>query len=328
MRVATSGEQDERNAATGAAARAGTPGGAARARILTTARSDTWAERHAELARLAERQLFFVDGQPRSGTTWLQQMLDSHPDVSCRGEAQFRDHLAVPLDRAMRQRHQALHERNTTIFGHTGGYPLPDPGDTQFLLGTAILTAFRQQAAAREVRAIGEKTPGNLFFFPQLRALFPQAKLIGIVRDPRDVISSNWHRFQDRPGATEADRIAFIRQVLPMAVQWMRAMLDARERFPEHFRLVSYEALHRAPEPALAALFRFLDVPDGAEVVAECIARNSFTALAGRPAGVAENGAFFRKGMPGDWPNTLTPEMNDMVLRALGWSFPHFGWQA
>ena len=294
---------------------------------------ESWADRHAELVRLAERQLFFVDGQPRSGTTWLQQMLDSHPEVSCAGEAQFRDHLAVPLDRAMRQRHAELHRRNTSLFGHTGGYPLPDPDDTQFLLGTGVLSAFRQQLAqrqetGRDLRAVGEKTPGNLFFFPQLRALFPDARLIGIVRDPRDVISSNWHRFQHRPGATEADKAAFVRQVLPVAVRWMRAMLDAKERFPEHFRLVSYEALHRAPEPALAELFRFLGVSDRAGIVADCIARNAFAVLAGRPAGVTQNGAFLRHGMPGDWPNTLTAEMNDMVLRALGWSFPEFGWQA
>ena len=288
---------------------------------------ESWADRHAGLARLAERRLFFVDGQPRSGTTWLQQLLDSHPDVSCRGEAQFRDHLAVPLDRAMRQRHAELHRRNTSIFGHTGGYPLPDPGDTQFLLGTGVLSAFRQQLADKPgARAVGEKTPGNLFFFPQLRALFPDARLIGIVRDPRDVISSNWHRFQHRPGATEADRTAFVRQVLPVAVQWMRAMLDARERFPGHFRLVTYEALHRAPEPALAGLFRFLQVSDGAGIVADCVARNAFAVLAGRPAGETENGAFLRHGLPGDWPNTLTAEMNDMVLRALGWSFSEFGW--
>ena len=280
------------------------------------------------LDRLAERQLFFVDGQPRSGTTWLQQMLDAHPEVSCRGEAQFRDHCAVPLDRAMRQRHAALHERNTSLFGHTGGYPLPDPADTQFLLGTAILSAFRQQVGNGAVRAVGEKTPGNIFFFPQLRALFPQARLIGIVRDPRDVIASNWHRFHDRPGATDADKAAFIRQVLPMAAQWMRAMLDARERYPEHFRLVSYEALHRAPEPALAALFRFLGVADRSDIVADCIARTSFAVLAGRPAGATRNGAFLRHGLPGDWPNTLTAEMNDMVLRALGWSFGPFGWEA
>ena len=288
----------------------------------------SWAERHSELARLASRQLFFVDGQPRSGTTWLQLLLDAHPEVSCRGEAMFRDHLAVPLDRVMRRRHQELHGRNTSIFGHTGGYPLPAADDTQYLLGTAILTAFRQQAADAEVRTIGEKTPGNIFFFPQLLALFPDARLIGIARDPRDVIASNWHRFQDRPGSTDADKRAFIAKVLPLAGEWMRTIIDFRTRYPDHFRVVTYETLHRAPEPALAGLFRFLGVSDRSEIVADCIARNGFATLAGYPAGVARNGAFFRSGVPDGWRDTLTPEMDEMVLRALGWCFDGFGWRA
>jgi hypothetical protein len=30
----------------------------------------------------------------------------------------------------------------------------------------------------------------------------------------------------------------------------------------------------------------------------------------------------------GDWRSTLTPAMNALVLRELGWMFGHFGWQA
>jgi len=288
----------------------------------------SWIERQAELARLAQCQLFFVDGQPRSGTTWLQQMLDGHPDVCCRGEAMFRDHLAVPLDRAMRQRHQELHNRNTTIFAHTGGYPLPVADDTQFLVATGILLALRQQAAGTDFKAIGEKTPGNLFFFPQLKSLFPNSKLISIARDPRDIITSNWHRFQNAPGSDDAAKIAFIRRVLPMADEWMRTMLAHKERYPDSYRIVTYEALLQAPGPMLAQLFRFLGVTDRADIVADCVARTTFERLSGgRPAGVERNGSFFRKGVAGDWPSTLTPEMNEIVLRALGWSFPHFGWQ-
>ena len=44
--------------------------------------------------------------------------------------------------------------------------------------------------------------------------------------------------------------------------------------------------------------------------------------------GVEQNGAFFRKGVVGDWPATLTPEMDAMVRDELGWMFPLFGWQA
>jgi hypothetical protein len=287
----------------------------------------SWVERQAELAAVADRTLFFVDGQPRSGTTWLQQMLDGHPDVCCRGEAMFRDHLAVPLDRVMRARHQELHNRNVSIFRHTGGYPLPDAGDTQFLLGTAILSAFRDQSRGGNYLAIGEKTPGNIFFFPQLQSLFPHARLISIARDPRDVITSNWHRFQSGSNQDDAAKAAFIGKVLPLAGEWMRTMLAFRERYPDNFRVVTYENLHRAPAETLAGLFRFLRVSDAGGIVSDCIARTAFARqTGGRPAGVAEDGSFFRKGVVGDWPSTLTPAMNETVLRALGWSFPHFGW--
>jgi len=46
----------------------------------------------------------------------------------------------------------------------------------------------------------------------------------------------------------------------------------------------------------------------------------------GRPPGVAQDGSFFRKGVVGDWRSTVTPEINDMILRELGWMFSHFGW--
>jgi hypothetical protein len=53
-----------------------------------------WAAQQQELLRLAGCQLFFAGGAPRSGTTWLQLLLDSHPEVCCRGEGLFQKHLA------------------------------------------------------------------------------------------------------------------------------------------------------------------------------------------------------------------------------------------
>jgi hypothetical protein len=64
-------------------------------------------------------------------------------------------------------------------------------------------------------------------------------------------------------------------------------------------------------------------------VVADCVAGTAFAAqTGGRPAGVAQDGAFLRKGIAGDWHSTLTPAMNEAILSVLGWMFPHFDWQA
>lgn len=289
----------------------------------------SWAEHQKEIARLAACQLFFVGGAPRSGTTWLQSLLDSHPEVSCHGEGLFMKHLAEPLEAMMEERRQALTAKNSRVFRHTGGYKLPQPEDVEFLLGTAVLLALERQSAGKACRAIGEKTPENVFFFTRLKRLFPGAKFIGIARDPRDVLTSAWHFFH-KPTVGEDDaaaKIPFIRSALPSLDNGARTMLALREQYPSDCMIVTYERMREAPAPVAAQLFRFLGVSDGGDVVADCVARTSFAALSGgRSAGVAQDGSFFRKGVVGDWHSTLSPEMNEMILRELGWMFPHFGW--
>ena len=87
--------------------------------------------------------------------------------------------------------------------------------------------------------------------------------------------------------------------------------------------------LRRTPELVVSNMFRFLSVSDAAAVVADCVAGTAFAAqTGGRPAGVAQDGAFLRNGVAGDWRATLTPAMNELILSELGWMFPHFDWRA
>jgi len=290
----------------------------------------SWIDRHRDLAALPGRQLFFVGGAPRSGTTWLQLLLDSHPEISCRGEGLFWKALAEPLDRLLAERRAALDAKNKNVFRERGGYDLPEQEDAEILLGTAILLAFERQSGGTPYRAIGEKTPENIFLFARLKRLFPAAKLIGLARDPRDVLTSAWHFFvRPKAGADEvAAKTAFIRGAIPSLRQGMQAMLALANADPSSCLVITYEEMHRATETVAAQLFRFLGVADDAATVADCAARTSFVALsAGRSMGVAADGAFFRKGIVGDWRSTLTPEMNELILGELGSMFPRFDWQ-
>jgi hypothetical protein len=290
----------------------------------------TWIEQQEEIAALARKQLFFIGGAPRSGTTWVQQILDLHPEVSCRGEGLFQKQLAEPLEAMMKARAEVLTAKNTGLFGHTGGFPLPAQDDVEFLLGSAILLALRQTSGKKTCRAIGEKTPENVFFFPRLKQMFPKAKCIAIARDPRDVLTSAWHFFH-KPAAHEdetAAKFAFIQLALPSLDQGARATIDLATRHPADFMTITYENLRRTPELIVSNMFRFLSVSDASDIVADCVARTSFAALTGgRQAGTEQRGTFFRKGIAGDWASTLTPDMNELVLRELGWMFPHFGWR-
>ena len=143
-----------------------------------------WVEINTTLRSVEDRQLFFVGGAPRSGTTWLQQIIDSHPNASCKGEGLFSKDLFPLVEACMAQRTKALEAKNRGLFQHTGGYPLPTAEDSEFLAGTAMLLALRQQADDKPCLAYGEKTPKNVFFFSRFRQLFPRAKFIAIARDP------------------------------------------------------------------------------------------------------------------------------------------------
>jgi hypothetical protein len=289
-----------------------------------------WTARQDVLRRVARLQLFFVGGAPRSGTTWLQSLLDSHPQVSCRGEGLFMKHLAEPLETLVRGRRDAIAAKNATVFRHGGGYDPPPPDDAEMLLGTAVLLALARQGAAKDCRAIGEKTPENVFFFPRLRTLFPTAKFVGIARDPRDVLASAWHYFH-KPVAGQdeiAAKTAFISTALAALDSGARAMLALAEQSPSHCTYVTYEQLRQAPAENAARLFRFLGVSDDAAIVADCVARTSFAAQSGgRAPGVVQQGSFFRKGDVGDWRTTFTPAMNTMILNALGWMYQPYGWR-
>ncbi len=291
---------------------------------------EPWSRVLDGLSAVAAKRLFFVGGAPRSGTTWVQQILDFHPEISCLGEGLFQKYLAGPLDVATRDRRAAVAEKNTRLFAHTGGYPLPAEEDADFLLGAAILADFRRRGTDETIRAIGEKTPENIFLFPRLKRIFPGARLIAVARDPRDILASAWHLFG--PPATaeneDAAKHAFIRAALPSLEQGARAMLDLEQTHPRDIAIVTYELLRRAPELGAANMFRFLGVSDAPDIVAACVARASFQAqTGGRAPGDERKDAFLRKGVAGGWTGTLTPAMNETILAQLGWMFPRFGWR-
>jgi hypothetical protein len=291
--------------------------------------SQSWSEHQAKLLRLSQCQLFFVGGAPRSGTTWLQRLLDSHPAVSCGGEGLFMKHLAEPLETMMTARRRAVEAKNLTVFRNFGGYVLPESEDVEHLLATAVLLALERQAAGKPCRAIGEKTPENVFMFARLKRLFPDAKFIGIARDPRDLITSAWYFFH-QPTAGEdkdASKAAFVRSVFPSLNQGAHTMLALTREYPTDAMIVTYEGMSAAPKATAARLFDFLGVADDEALVSDCVARTSFSAMSGRhQTGAVRDGLFFRKGAVGDWKSTLSAEMNEAILQELGWMFPAFGW--
>lgn len=126
----------------------------------------------------------FIVGMPRSGTTLAEQILASHPQVEGAGE--LPDIIAI--------------SKSMPKNAGGGRYPecvtsLPD----EAFEGFARFYLSRLQHLRRETTSrIVDKMPGNFLHLGLIRCLFPRARIIHCVRDPRDTCLSCWfHRFRD-----------------------------------------------------------------------------------------------------------------------------------
>lgn len=264
--------------------------------------------------------LFFAGGQGKSGTTWVQLLLDAHPDISCGGEAHFFDMLAPAMQQAfLRYRH--LLDDNNKLFHELPGYSLPEQPHAFAALRGAIVTAMMEQARGQSPRALGERTPANIENMDLAWELFPQARMLHVVRDPRDVAVSLWHhgkRIQEGGFVKQYGTIDKL--AVHLCKSWGSSMHHCEKlgaERPGQYLEVRYEDLLDNGPVALTRMLEFLEIAPDAETIKQCLKATAFEKLSGgRGRGDEDADSHFRKGVSGDWHNHLQPETS-REIRAL-----------
>lgn len=284
----------------------------------------------AAISELRKKQIFFLGGVIKSGTTWLQLLLEAHPQVSCKGEGHFM-RVAPLLRRALDQHGELIAEKNQSIFKDLAGYPRLKGEDYQYLLASCIALYLRRQSEDKPAtRAIGEKSPRNLSFFNEFTALFPTAKFIYIVRDGRDCAVSGWfHNLRLTPEWVKKTYGSMEGYVTTFIENWAKDVSAAQtlaDANPTRVRQVRYEDLLANTEHALADLFNFLGVKADEHALAECRSAASFERLSGRAAGEENPNSFFRKGVTGDWRNHLSADVLAIIRQRAGTTLDRFGY--
>ena len=176
----------------------------------------------------------FVIGSPRSGTTLVRLILDSHPRISCGEETHFLRDLESIVGR---------HWPLVSTYGFDREWWLRRIAD--------LYEGFQAAVLARSGKARwAEKDPTYTLHLDFIDRLFPEALYLHLVRDGHDVVAS----FRERWGYRSAARAA--------RTEWarhVRAALALSERLPaERFHELRYERLVADPEREGRALFAFL----------------------------------------------------------------------
>lgn len=280
--------------------------------------------------RVLAKRLFFIAGTEKSGTTWLQVMLDAHPQVACRGEGQFGDRLLPFLGEAIARYNDMIGRFNYHIFQDTGGFPTLEREDEDVLARTAIGLLLARYGDDPAVEAVGEKPPHTVRHLPRMERLFPEARSIFLVRDGRDVATSMW--FFNRRGLGPAQApmplADAVRHHARLWRQDLEAILAFLARRPDAGLLVRYEDLHVDAPAELARLFRLLGIAADPATCDTCAAAGDFARLSGgRRRGEADDSSLFRKGIVGDWRNHFDAAARGAFEAEAGEALVRFGYE-
>jgi hypothetical protein len=183
---------------------------------------------------------------------------------------------------------------------------------------------------------VGDRTPHYVTHLEEVHEIYPDSKVIHIIRDGRDVAVSNlhafWHNAQDKGGAARLEneelelRDAYIEdrkhfltedrsifsetRIKQLSRGWNRVVSKGRkdggELFGENYIETRYEDLLEAPGTELGRLFEFLGADRTPKVVEQVAEETRFENMSGRPAGEENTTSFFRKGVAGDWKEIFT----------------------
>jgi hypothetical protein len=283
------------------------------------------------ISAVYSKQIFFIGGVAKSGTTWLQILLDLHPNISCKGEGHFPNKFAPLLRRVLDTHNEYISTKNESIFKEIRGYPQYTEDHFLYLLTSAITLLLADQTEDRSVQAIGEKTPDNIRFFPLLDTMFPRAKFIQVVRDGRDSAVSGWfHNLRVSPELARQNFPSMDEYIKRFAEVWATQVREGSKfgaHQPTRYLAIRYEDLSADSETVLEKVFRFLGVEFSHEIVKRCCTDGSFERLSGgRSRGQESRDSFFRKGIVGDWRNYLSEEMNTIFRDKAGEWLARFGY--
>lgn len=282
-----------------------------------------------------EHRFFFLCGCWKSGTHWIQNILNLHPQVNMKGEY----HFEVML--------RAMH-RFTAPHWFVGHGPKARRIAASAMQNLVRRTMFATTRDRPEALWLGDRTPRHL------REVLPGAPSIWLLRDGRDVLVSwsfHWlrvnntgvfnHRFKaeierftpefaanpDKFRNPDSGLLGNDRWVRRTAREWAAFVRNDITQFaamtaagtPVH--KVVYEDLHTRPHEGAAELYRFLGL-DPAE--AQPLSSESKTL----PGFKKENlKSATRKGQTGDWRNYFNERITRIFKEEAGQALIDAGYE-
>jgi hypothetical protein len=271
---------------------------------------------------LRGKQLVFLVGAPRSGTTWLQLLLSRSPSIVTAQETHLFDgYLRSMVDQWNRDR---------TARARVGVTLVLNDEEHRVLLRRAsgfVLARIAQGKPSATV--VLDKTPDHVNWSRAILDAWPDAHFIHIIRDPRSVVASM------RVASKSWARQWFSSRISKNCQRWVRDVYNGQQirSATPRYQEVTYEELLSEGPRILMRILLGLGVPaslgDCQRYVDECNIRNLQAGqLRGAPFDVAKMGKeSFRIGTVDSWRAELTAWEVALVERLAGPLMSNLGYK-
>jgi Sulfotransferase family len=200
------------------------------------------------------RNMIFIIGSPRSGSTLLERMISSHSQVQGGPEP----HLITPLahlgyydavDKAPYDHLRAVEAQRQFVSGLPGG-------ESDYL---DALKAYCNVLYGRALKPSGkayylDKTPAYALVLPFLSKVFPQAKYVVLTRHPGAIFSSYADSFFEGDWAAAHEFNPIVERYVPAIARFLR-----EDAVP--LAHVRYEDLVKDPESHMKRICETLELP-------------------------------------------------------------------
>jgi len=207
--------------------------------------------------------LLFIVGVGRSGTSLLQSMFAAHPRLEYMPETSFIRRYVVgnrllKLFNAAGKAAVIQKLEEDVLFARTGldvsslvGSALEQNGDLDRNIYCQMVLATASQAGTSWV---GDKDPRLIEFLPLLRNVLPDAQVVNIIRDPRDVLVSKKNAAWSKHGHVW-------KHVFANRVQLKLGRSFGHKRFAQNYHELLYEELIASPRDVLNDLCEKIGLP-------------------------------------------------------------------
>lgn len=209
-------------------------------------------------------EMVFVVCSGRSGSTLLQSMFDAHPNICAPIESKFVLHLAGKYGQVKTWNDKTIGAFCTDLYTNRkfrlfwkvqkksllkafSNYSVESFEDACKVVYLSFPSFFKKE----KIQVIVDKNPLHIRFMHELSTIFPNAKFIHLIRDPRAVYNSRRKAFNEKSAFVHAHRWNLENSLA----------LNYQKKNPKKYDRMLYEELVLNTEVILKNISEFIHIP-------------------------------------------------------------------